>query len=71
MSLQLALLARREEKLAEVAENCRKLGANDILVLAKDLLVESSSVEAIKETVEHFGSKIIPVYCILGILSQP
>ena len=68
---KIALLARREEKLAEVAEKCRKLGANDILVLAKDLLVESSSIEAIKETVEHFGSKIIPFDCILGILSQP
>ena len=58
---KLALLARRKEKLDEVAEKCRKIGVTDVLVLAKDLLVENSSLEAIKEAVEHFGSEIFTV----------
>ena len=58
---KLALLARRKEKLDEVAEKCQKIGVTDVLVLAKDLLVENSSLEAIKEAVEHFGSEILTV----------
>ena len=54
---KLALLARRREKLMEVAVECRSLGARDVLVLAKDLLNEESSVEAVQEVVDHFGSE--------------
>ncbi len=56
---RLALVARRREKLEEVAQQCKKAGATDVLILAKDLSDLRSCAEAVQETVQHFGSKTV------------
>eukprot|EP00095_Tigriopus_kingsejongensis_P009761 maker-scaffold422_size175911-snap-gene-0.35 protein:Tk09761 transcript:maker-scaffold422_size175911-snap-gene-0.35-mRNA-1 annotation:"short-chain dehydrogenase" len=52
---KLAILARRESKLRQVTEECKKLADCDILVLPKNLLDGSACAEAVQETVDHFG----------------
>ncbi len=54
---RLALVARRRERLEEVAERCRAEGAEEALVVAKDLSVDAQCAEAVEETVKHFGSE--------------
>ncbi len=54
---RLALVARRKEKLEEVAKELKKAGAKDVLILAKDLSDHRACAQAVKETVSHFGSK--------------
>ena len=54
---RLALVARRRERLEEVAGRCRAEGAGEALVVAKDLSVDQQCAEAVQETVKHFGSE--------------
>lgn len=54
---KIAIVARRENKLKEVADECKKLGANDVQILVKDVTNLETSESIIKETVAHFGSK--------------
>ncbi len=54
---KLAILARREAELQMVAAKCRENGAHDVLVLPVDLASAEASANAVKRTVEHFGSK--------------
>ncbi len=51
------LVARRKERLEEVAASCKKLGATDVLVLSKDLLDLDSCSQVGNETVAEFGSE--------------
>ncbi len=53
---RLALVARRKEKLEEVAARCRAAGASDVLVLSLDMMSDDDCVAAVEKTVEHFGS---------------
>ncbi len=54
----LAIVARRKEKLEEVAASCKQLGAKEVLVLSKDLSSLDVSVEIVKETIDKFGSEV-------------
>ncbi len=54
---KLVLVARRREKLEVVAKSCKDLGAEEILVLSKDLYQLSSCPEIVKETLDKFGRK--------------
>ncbi|KAG9445906.1 hypothetical protein H6P81_012034 [Aristolochia fimbriata] len=51
----LALVARRENRLREVAERARSLGSPDVLVLPADVAKSDDCKRFVEETVEHFG----------------
>ena len=51
-------MARTKEALEKVALDCKEAGAEDTLVLAKDVGVEEQCEEVVKRTVEHFGGKV-------------
>ena len=51
---KLALVARNTAKLEEVAEECRKSGSPDVLVISQDLSNEEGCDSAMEETVQHF-----------------
>ncbi len=51
-------MARRENKLNEVAEKCRSLGATDVLVLPTDLSSVETSAGCVEKTVQHFKREI-------------
>ncbi len=55
---KLVLVARRKERLEQVAESCKKLGATDVHVLSKDLYNLDSCPQIVEETINKFGSKI-------------
>ncbi len=54
---KVVLVARRKDRLEEVAKSCNKLGATDVLVLSKDLLDLDSCSQVVNETVAKFGSE--------------
>ncbi len=54
---KLVLVARRKEKLEEVARECKKAGAADVLILPKDLSDLKACAQVVQEAVDHFGSK--------------
>ncbi|XP_068667279.1 11-beta-hydroxysteroid dehydrogenase A-like [Aristolochia californica] len=51
----LALVARRENRLQEVAERARSLGAPDVLIFPADVAKSEDCKRFIEETVNHFG----------------
>ena len=51
---KLALVARNTTKLEEVAEQCRKSGSPDVLIISQDLSNEEGCDSAMEETVHHF-----------------
>ncbi|KAF5205483.1 11-beta-hydroxysteroid dehydrogenase 1B [Thalictrum thalictroides] len=51
----LALVARREEKLQEVADNARKLGSLDVITVCADVSKSNDCKKLVEETVNHFG----------------
>ena len=57
---KLSIVARREEKLREVAEKCKEKGAKDVLILPLDLSDMQSAKSAVEKTVEHFDSEMSP-----------
>ncbi|XP_021758423.1 11-beta-hydroxysteroid dehydrogenase 1B-like [Chenopodium quinoa] len=52
---KLALVARRRQRLQDVAETSRYLGAPDVLVISADVTKVGESKHFINETVNHFG----------------
>ena len=60
----LALVARNEEKLKEVAEECRAGGVSDVLIIPKDLTREAACEEVIKRTTYHFKGTIFNLQCL-------
>ena len=56
---KLSLVARREEKLKEMAEKCKVNGASDVLVLPLDLSDMECAKSAVVKTVEHFKSEYL------------
>merc|ERR1719474_1081228 len=55
LGCRLSLVARTKEALEKVALDCTEAGAEDTLVLAKDVGVEEECEDVVKMTVEHFG----------------
>ncbi len=53
----LALVARRRDKLEEVARQCKEKGAKEAIVVVKDLSDYQQCKEAVEEAVEKFGSR--------------
>jgi NADP-dependent 3-hydroxy acid dehydrogenase YdfG len=51
---KLSLVARNLDNLNKVAEECREAGAEEVIVLSKDLSVTEQCVAAVEETVAHF-----------------
>ena len=56
---RLSIVARREEKLKELAEKCKAKGAKDVLILPMDLSDMKCAKSAVIKTVEHFKSEYI------------
>ena len=54
----LALVARNEQKLKEVEEQCRVGGASDVLVIPKDLTLDAACEDIIKRTTDHFKGTV-------------
>ncbi len=57
---KLVIVARREQKLREVAEQCKAESKGDdvdVLVVVMDLSVPENNAEVVKKTIQHFGSK--------------
>ena len=52
---RLALCARRENSLREVADNARRCGSPDVIVLRADVSKVDDCRRIIDETVNHFG----------------
>jgi NADP-dependent 3-hydroxy acid dehydrogenase YdfG len=54
---KLVIVARRGEKLREVADQCQsKANDVDILILELDLSLEKNNEEVVRKTLEYFGS---------------
>ena len=51
---KLSIVARREERLNELAERCKAKGAKYVLVLPLDLSDMECAKRAVVKTVEHF-----------------
>ncbi|CAK8677941.1 unnamed protein product [Clavelina lepadiformis] len=51
---RLSIVARNAERLNKVAEECRKLGAEGVLVVIADLSKENEAEKIVKETIERF-----------------
>ncbi|XP_021737907.1 11-beta-hydroxysteroid dehydrogenase 1B-like, partial [Chenopodium quinoa] len=56
---KLALVARRRQRLQDVAETSRYLGAPDVLVISADVTKVGESKHFINETVNHFGGSSV------------
>ena len=54
---KLSIVARREERLKEVADKCKAKGAKDVLILPLDLSDMEYAKSAVIKTVEHFSSE--------------
>ncbi|KAF5179758.1 11-beta-hydroxysteroid dehydrogenase 1B [Thalictrum thalictroides] len=52
---RLALVARRENKLREVAEKARQLGSPDTIIVCADVSILKDCKRFVEETVDHFG----------------
>jgi len=55
LGCKLSLVARNKAALEEVADECKKAGAPDVLVSSHDLALEEECGKAVEETVAHFG----------------
>ncbi|KAF3591086.1 hypothetical protein DY000_02026613 [Brassica cretica] len=51
----LALVARREDRLQIVAETSRKLGSRDVIIIPGDVTKINDCMKFISETISHFG----------------
>ena len=52
---RLALVARREERLQQVASDCLKAGAKDVQVIAVDLADSDQAAGVVKKVIDKFG----------------
>lgn len=59
----LVLVARREHRLFGIRENCRVLGAKQVLIIAADVVKEEDCKRFISDTISYFGQ------CIYSLLS--
>ena len=64
---KLSLVARREEKLKDLAEKCKAKGAKDVLVLPLDLSDMECAKSAVVKTVEHFSSEYLVIDKFIGM----
>jgi len=61
-----SIVARREEKLKELAQRCKAKGAKDVLILPLDLSDMDCAKSAVVKTVEHFKRLDIMI-CNAGV----
>ncbi|GAQ81042.1 hypothetical protein KFL_000690210 [Klebsormidium nitens] len=54
LGARLALVARREERLEEVEDNCKSLGSPDVQIIQADVSKEEDCKQVVEETVQHF-----------------
>jgi hypothetical protein len=59
---RLALVARSLGALQEVAAACREAGAGEVQVQARDLAVEEECINAVGQTIAHFGGELRLLY---------
>jgi len=62
LGCKLSLVARNKAALEEVADECKKAGAPDVLVSSHDLALEEECGKAVEETVAHFGGLNVLVH---------
>ena len=67
LKCRLSLVARNLENLNKVAEDCRKAGAQEVIVISKDLSVTEECVAAVEETVKHYEGKLINFDAFLAL----
>ena len=64
---KVALVARNVSALESVAIDCREAGAIQVMVMSKDLGIEEECIQAVQETVDHYGRIDVMVHSA-GIL---
>ncbi|GAB2250204.1 hypothetical protein Droror1_Dr00013563 [Drosera rotundifolia] len=52
---RLAIAARREDRLRQVAETASKLGSSDVLIVVVDVSKANDCRRMVQETIDHFG----------------
>ncbi|GAV82253.1 adh_short domain-containing protein [Cephalotus follicularis] len=63
---RLAIIARREDRLKEVAKKSHQLGSPDVIVLSADVSKVENYQRFISETLRHFGQcLLVPLYSFL------
>ena len=55
LGCKLSLIARNLEALNSVSNRCKEAGSPDVYIASHDLADEKECVDAINETVKHFG----------------
>ncbi|XP_076882250.1 11-beta-hydroxysteroid dehydrogenase A-like [Bidens hawaiensis] len=74
----LALSARREERLREVADRCRHIGSPEVIIICADVSNAHDCKQMIDQTVHHFNGRCtqpLPIYhafecCFLILISD-
>ncbi len=59
LKCRLALVARNVDNLNKVADECRQAGAQEVIVLGKDLSVTEECIAAVEETVQHYKGESV------------
>merc|ERR1712215_153103 len=67
LGCRLSLVGRNVSALENVREECRKAGAIQVMVMSKDLGIEEECIQAVQETVDHYGRIDVMVHSA-GIL---
>ncbi len=62
---RLALVARRRDRLEKAGQECGALGAEQVLLLDRDLSDLAACQEIVKSAVEEFGSELKHAPCTL------
>lgn len=62
----LALVARRERRLVEVANRAYQLGSPDVIVIRADVSKVKDCKRFVDETVSHFGRRKRVCVCVCG-----
>ena len=55
LGCKLSLISRNLDALNEVSEKCKETGCPDVYIASHDLSDEKECINAVNETVKHFG----------------
>ena len=58
LGCKLSLIARNMEALNSVSEKCKEAGSPDVYIASHDLADEKECLDAVNETVKHFGGNV-------------
>jgi NADP-dependent 3-hydroxy acid dehydrogenase YdfG len=58
LGCKLSLIARNMEALKTVSEKCKEAGSPDVYIASHDLADEKECIDAVNETVKHFGGNV-------------